>query len=120
MTKKTLEQRCTLRRWWSEDRFNRCGFTQFPKPCTNENICVAYINGKPVLLAALKGDQGIPGVPGEPGYTPVKGVDYYTPADKDAFKTEVLGDIERATMPTKRYHVAYLLREQGHAENPPI
>ena len=29
----------------------------------------------------LKGEQGIPGVPGADGYTPVRGVDYWTSAD---------------------------------------
>lgn len=42
------------------------------------------------------GGQGIQGVQGVPGYTPIKGVDYYTEAERGAFKTEVLGDIDTA------------------------
>lgn len=42
------------------------------------------------------GEQGIQGVQGEPGYTPIKGVDYFTEAEREAFKTEVLGDIDTA------------------------
>lgn len=43
-------------------------------------------------LKGEKGDQGEPGVgvKGESGYTPVKGIDYWTPEDKTAMVSEVL------------------------------
>lgn len=41
-----------------------------------------------------KGDTGEKGEPGQDGYTPVKGVDYYTEEEKEQFKTELLNDIE--------------------------
>lgn len=44
---------------------------------------MAYINNKEVLLAALKGDKG------DAGYTPQKGVDYYTDAEKEELMAEV-------------------------------
>ena len=37
-----------------------------------------------------KGDPGEPGSPGTPGHTPVKGTDYYTPADKSEMVNMVL------------------------------
>ena len=37
-----------------------------------------------------KGDRGIQGEKGEPGYTPVKGIDYYTETEKQEFVKEVL------------------------------
>lgn len=43
-----------------------------------------------------KGDQGLqgaPGVPGEDGYTPQKGVDYFTEADKQEVAAEVLAQL---------------------------
>lgn len=36
-----------------------------------------------------KGDPGEPGQPGEPGYTPVRGTDYWTDADKAEIKSYV-------------------------------
>lgn len=41
-------------------------------------------------LASLKGEKGDPGEKGEDGYTPVKGVDYYTEEDKEGLAKEVL------------------------------
>lgn len=41
-----------------------------------------------------KGDPGPKGEPGQDGYTPVKGIDYYTEEEKEQFKTELLDDIE--------------------------
>lgn len=38
-----------------------------------------------------KGDQGIPGEKGEAGYSPVKGVDYWTDADKAEVVEDLLG-----------------------------
>ena len=39
------------------------------------------------------GEQGIQGIQGEDGYTPVKGVDYYTEADKQEIIAAVLASI---------------------------
>lgn len=36
-----------------------------------------------------KGDPGPTGDPGEPGHTPVKGVDYYTPSEKQALANDL-------------------------------
>lgn len=59
-----------------------------------------------IPLTAIKGEQGLPGQPGrdgrdgqdgqpgQDGYTPVKGVDYYTDAEKSALETEVQGVVE--------------------------
>ena len=41
----------------------------------------------------LKGEQGIPGVPGADGYTPVRGVDYWTSADIAQIQAYVDGQI---------------------------
>lgn len=41
-----------------------------------------------------QGEKGEPGTQGEDGYTPVKGVDYYTDAEKQTLIDEVLGSIE--------------------------
>ena len=38
-----------------------------------------------------KGDQGVPGEKGEAGYSPVKGVDYWTDADKYEIVEDLLG-----------------------------
>ena len=38
----------------------------------------------------FKGDSGNPGAKGDPGYTPVKGVDYWTAADQQAMVEAVL------------------------------
>ena len=46
-----------------------------------------YADFTPEQLAALKGDTGARGAKGDAGYTPVKGKDYFTQADKD----EVIG-----------------------------
>ncbi|MBQ0067183.1 MAG: DUF4886 domain-containing protein [Phascolarctobacterium sp.] len=45
-----------------------------------DEVYTAYKNGE------LKGDKG---ADGKDGYSPVKGVDYFTPAEVDAFKTAV-------------------------------
>lgn len=41
----------------------------------------------------LKGEQGIPGVPGADGYTPVRGVDYWTTADIQQIQGYIDGQI---------------------------
>lgn len=41
-------------------------------------------------LESLKGEPGKDGEPGQPGHTPVKGVDYFTAADKAEFVQDVL------------------------------
>lgn len=40
-------------------------------------------------IPAIKGAPGEPGKPGTPGYTPVNGVDYFTPEEVDEIKEEV-------------------------------
>lgn len=40
------------------------------------------VNGVWQTVPAIKGTDGTPGPKGDPGTTPVKGVDYYTDADK--------------------------------------
>lgn len=50
-------------------------------------------------LAALKGDKGErgpQGEAGEDGYTPQKGVDYYTEEEKEAFFDAMLDEVEEA------------------------
>lgn len=42
------------------------------------------------------GEQGIQGVKGDDGYTPVKGVDYYTEAEKQALVQDVLDALPAA------------------------
>lgn len=46
-----------------------------------------YDDFTPEQLAALKGNQG------DPGHSPVKGVDYFTEADKQAMVQEVLNSL---------------------------
>lgn len=49
-----------------------------------------------VAAANVKGADGNPGAPGEPGkdgYTPVKGVDYWTAADKEELVNEVVASL---------------------------
>ena len=41
-----------------------------------------------------KGDPGEPGKDGDPGKTPVRGVDYWTDADKEQIVDEVLGEVD--------------------------
>lgn len=48
----------------------------------------AYENG------AFKGDKGDTGNQGKEGYTPIKGVDYYTEADIQSIKKDILSKIE--------------------------
>jgi len=43
-----------------------------------------------------QGPQGTPGSTGEDGYTPQKGVDYFTDADKDELVAAVLGALPAA------------------------
>ena len=55
----------------------------------------------PQGLQGIKGEKGDKGDNGAAGYTPVRGVDYYTPADKEELINEViesalLGDIEES------------------------
>lgn len=72
---------------------------------------MAYYNGKNILLAGLKGPpgpQGLPGKDGEPGaqgprgtngkdgYTPQRGVDYYTEEDVQAIVNSVINRLRPA------------------------
>lgn len=41
-----------------------------------------------------QGKQGIQGVAGQDGYTPLRGIDYWTQADKDAIKQEIYAEID--------------------------
>lgn len=45
---------------------------------------------EPVNIKGPKGDTGAQGKPGVPGYTPVKGVDYYTPKDEASIVQKVM------------------------------
>ncbi len=47
-----------------------------------------------------KGDQGIQGVQGEPGYTPVKGVDYFTNEEIEDIEEDVEAGVITAITPT--------------------
>ena len=42
------------------------------------------------LTPGVPGPKGDPGIPGPPGKTPVKGVDYYTEADKQEMVSAVI------------------------------
>ena len=53
---------------------------------------VTFSDGK--TLTVKNGSKGNPGDPGTNGYTPVKGTDYYTEADKAALVTEVSGKVK--------------------------
>ena len=54
------------------------------------------INGVWQTVPAIKGDPGPKGDPGTNGTTPVKGVDYYTEADKQEMVQLVLAAIPSA------------------------
>lgn len=73
---------------------------------------VAVINGfsgtEEEWLASLKGDPGTPGQDGEDGYTPKKGVDYYTAAEKQALVDEVLETVMENTVGAKVGEVTLL------------
>lgn len=45
-------------------------------------------------LYAEKGDTGDTGIQGPPGYTPVKGIDYFTAEDRAEFSSEISEDVE--------------------------
>ena len=47
-------------------------------------------------LASLKGENGVDGHPGADGYTPVKGKDYFTEADKNELVNAVLAALPAA------------------------
>lgn len=44
-----------------------------------------------------KGDKGDPGNPGQPGKTPVKGTDYWTPADQESIVQQVIAALPDAS-----------------------
>lgn len=56
----------------------------------------ASIENNVLKLGIPAGAQGIPGVPGEPGYTPIKGTDYWTEADKTEMVNAVLAALPAA------------------------
>lgn len=45
-------------------------------------------------LMSLKGADGTRGRDGRDGHTPIKGVDYYTPAEKQAFSDEIFASLK--------------------------
>ena len=47
-------------------------------------------------LASRKGENGVDGHPGADGYTPVKGKDYFTEADKNELVNAVLAALPAA------------------------
>ena len=53
---------------------------------------VTFSDGK--TLTVKNGSKGSPGDPGAAGYTPVKGTDYYTEADKASMVAEVSGKVK--------------------------
>ena len=54
-----------------------------------------------VESGAVKGEKGDKGDKGEKGDTPVKGVDYYTEADKQEIKDDVLDDLGQVSVSEK-------------------
>ena len=73
--------------------FNGATFT----PSVDEQGNVSWSNDKGLPNPStqnIKGDRGEQGIPGQDGYTPQRGIDYYTTEDKEQFKTELLNDIE--------------------------
>lgn len=79
-----------------------------------------------------KGDPGEPGPTGEKGYTPVRGIDYYTEVDKDELLDELwmreklsLGEIQGYTFGTKsltviNYSSSYTFSEKIKVEGEEI
>ena len=51
-------------------------------------------NPEPVNIMGDKGNKGDKGDPGEDGYTPVKGTDYFTEAEKAAIAKEAAGMVD--------------------------
>ena len=54
------------------------------------------LTGKWASIPAIKGDKGDKGDKGENGYTPVKGVDYFTDADKQELIQDILSALPNA------------------------
>ena len=67
-------------------------------------------NGVFQSMLSIKGEKGDKGDKGEPGYTPVKGVDYYTAQEKAELVQEIeqtaIGDIDAAL-----YHIIAIQNE---------
>ena len=66
-------------------------------PSVDEEGNISWTNDKGLQNPAtqnIKGDRGEQRIPGQDGYTPQRGIDYYTTEDKEQFKTELLNDIE--------------------------
>ena len=55
-----------------------------------------------------KGDRGEPGAAGKDGYTPIKGVDYWTNADKNEIKDYVLDTFREEDLPEIDNAIAHL------------
>lgn len=71
------------------------GATFIPNVDAEGNISWTNDKGLPnPSTQNIKGDRGEQGIPGQDGYTPQRGIDYYTTEDKEQFKTELLNDIE--------------------------
>lgn len=59
-------------------------------------------------LESLKGEDGTLGARGEPGYTPKKGIDYYTEEEKQALMNEILAELKSSASPAKIGEVSLL------------
>lgn len=78
--------------------YGKDGVTYFPSVDSEGNL--SWTNDGDLENPAtvnMKGPQGIQGEQGEPGYTPVKGVDYYTDSDKTELVNAVLAALPDAS-----------------------
>ena len=66
-------------------------------------VAAANVRG-PQGLQGKTGDTGPAGPAGTDGYTPVKGVDYYTDADKDELVQAVMSALPAAEGVSYRWH----------------
>jgi len=59
-------------------------------------ITVTLTSGETSTFQVRNGSKGSPGDPGDPGYTPVRGTDYWTDADKSVIINDVLAALPTA------------------------
>jgi hypothetical protein len=59
-------------------------------PGTKDTYTITYTDGTTSTFTVTNGKNGKDGEPGKAGKTPVKGTDYYTPADKAEMVADVL------------------------------
>ena len=62
-------------------------------------MSILYVRGKDgqiIEIPAVIGPKGETGIKGDPGYTPQRGIDYYTEADKQEMVTAVLAALPTA------------------------